>query len=166
MQIDEFNSLVASMKDKMYRLALRMVKNEEEARDIVQEAFIKVWNKREKVGQVENQPAYCMTITRNVAIDKIRAKKMTTTDIDDHYDIESNTADPERALVAKDQYNNLLKVLDKLPDNHKLVIQLRDIEGYSYKEISELTGFTVEKVKVYLHRARTKLRMIIKAKAS
>ncbi len=84
-----------------------------------------------------------MTIARNVAIDKIRAKKINTTDIDEHYDIESNTADPEKALVDKDQYKNLLKILDKLPDNHKLVVQLRDIEGYTYKEISELTGFTV-----------------------
>lgn len=162
MQVEEFNDLVERMRDKMYRLALRVVKNEETAQDVVQDSFIKVWNKREKLAEIENKDAYCMTIARNMGIDKLRAKKLTTTDIDDQFDIKSKTADPERELVAKQELSIVMKVVNSLPENHRTVIQLRDIEGYSYKEISAMTGYSIEKVKVYLHRARTKLRQQIK----
>jgi len=166
MQVEEFNQLVEELKDKMYRLALRVVTNEEEARDVVQESLIKIWRKREKLAEIENPAAYCMTITRNMGIDKLRAKKMSISDIDEHYNIESKSADPERDLIAKDELSIVMKVVNALPENHRTVIHLRDIEGYTYKEIAEMTGFTIEKVKVYLHRARTKLRQQLKNKAS
>jgi len=166
MRIEDFNQLVSSMKDKMYRLALRIVRNEEDAHDVVQESFLKIWKKREKIEQVTNQAAYCMTITRNMSIDKLRGKKMNLSDIDEQYDLKAKIADPENAYIASDQYNRLIEIVNSLPENHKTVIQLRDVEGYTYKEISEITGYSVEKVKVYLHRARTRLRLIIKNKAS
>lgn len=166
MQVEEFNQLVAKLKDKMYRLAYRVVKNEEEARDVVQESFIKIWNKREKLSEIENKDAYCMTITRNMGIDKLRGKKINASDIDEQYGLESDTANPERTLVAKDELSQVMKVVNALPENHRTVIQLRDIEGYTYKEISEMTGYSLEKVKVYLHRARTRLRQQLKNRAS
>lgn len=163
MQVEEFNQLVEKMRDKMYRLALRVVKNEEEAHDVVQDSFVKVWKKREKLAEIENKEAYCMTIARNMGIDKLRARKMDTTDIDEQYDLKANVADPERQLVAKQELSIVMDIVDKLPENHRTVIQLRDIEGYTYKEISEMTGYSIEKVKVYLHRARTKLKQQIKS---
>ena len=166
MQVEEFNQLVQNLKDKMYRLALRVVNNQEEAEDVVQEALIKIWNKREKLAEIENQAGYCMTITRNMGIDKLRARKMSTTDIDEQYSLESKTPNPERDLVAKDELSKVMKVVNALPENHRTVIQLRDIEGYTYKEISGITGYSIEKVKVYLHRARTKLRQQLKNRAS
>jgi len=166
MQVEEFNLLVTQLKDKMYRLALRVVSNEEEARDVVQESLIKIWRKRDKLAEIENPAAYCMTITRNMGIDKLRAKKMSISDIDEHYNIESKTADPERDLIAKDELSLVMKVVNALPENHRTVIHLRDIEGYTYKEIAGITGFSIEKVKVYLHRARTKLRHQLKNRAS
>ena len=153
MQVEEFNQLVQNLKHKMYRLALRVVNNQEEAEDVVQEALIKIWNKREKLAEIENPAAYCMTITRNMGIDKLRARKMDTTDIDEQYSLESKSANPERHLVAKDELSNVMKIVNALPENHRTVIHLRDIEGYTYKEISQMTGYSIEKVKVYLHRA-------------
>lgn len=158
MQIEEFNLLVQGIQDKLYRLALRVVRNEEEAMDVVQEALMKVWTKREKLAEIENKEAYTMTIARNVAIDKIRARKMSTSDIDEHYDIQSKNLDPEKEMIVKDQLSRVMKIVNNLPENHRTVIQLRDVEGYSYKEICQMTGYTIEKVKVYLHRARTKLK--------
>lgn len=166
MQVEEFNRLVAKLKDKMYRLAYRVVQDEEEARDVVQESLVKIWTKREKLAEIENPDAYCMTITRNMGIDKLRGRKMSTSDIDDHYSLKSSEASPERKLIAKDELSAVMKIVDALPENHRMVIHLRDIEGYSYKEISEITGFTLEKVKVYLHRARTRLRQNLKNRAS
>lgn len=158
MQVQEFNHIIQGIKDKMYRLALRIVKHPEDARDVVQDAMIKIWSKRELLAKVDNKEAYMMTMTRNVAIDKYRSRKIETTDIDNHYNIESNSAGPERQYVAKEAYGRVRKMIDSLPENHRTVIHLRDIEGYTYKEISELTGFSVDKVKVYLHRARTRLK--------
>lgn len=166
MQVKEFNQLVNRLKDKMYRLALRVVNNQEEAEDVVQESLIKIWNKRDKLAEIENPAAYCMTITRNMGIDKLRGRKVVTTDIDEQYSIKANSPDPERDLIAKDELSSVMKVVDALPENHRTVIQLRDIEGYTYKEISEMTGFSIEKVKVYLHRARTRLRQQLKNRAS
>ena len=162
MQVEEFNRLVAKMQDKMYRLAYRIVKSEEGAMDVVQDSFVKVWKKREHLVSIEKKEAYLMTITRNMAIDKLRARKIETSDIDEHYDIKSNTADPEREMVGKQQLGLVMDVVNSLPENHRTVIHLRDIEGYTYKEISEMTGYNLEKVKVYLHRARTKLRQQLK----
>lgn len=162
MQVEEFNQLVAKMQDKMYRLALRVVKSEEEAMDVVQDSFVKAWKKREDLADIANKEAYLMTITRNMGIDKLRAKKMVTSDIDDQYDLKANIADPERELVGKQELSLVMEVVNKLPENHRTVIHLRDIEGYTYKEISEMTGYNIEKVKVYLHRARTKLRQQLK----
>ena len=91
---------------------------------------------------------------------------MKTTDIDEQYSIKAKSPDPERDLIAKHELSSVMKVVNALPENHRTVIQLRDIEGYTYKEISEMTGFSIEKVKVYLHRARTRLRQQLKNRAS
>ncbi|MBT8190366.1 MAG: sigma-70 family RNA polymerase sigma factor [Saprospiraceae bacterium] len=158
MQVQEFNHIIQGIKDKMYRLALRIVKDPEDARDVIQDAMIKIWTKRALLADVDNKEAYMMTMTRNVAIDKYRSRKIETTDIDNHFNIESKSAGPERQYVAKEAYNRVRKMIEALPENHRTVIHLRDIEGYTYKEISEMTGFTIGKVKVYLHRARTRLK--------
>lgn len=150
----------------MYRIAFRIVKDHEEARDVVQEALIKIWNKRDKMDQIENKEAYFMTITRNLGIDKLRGRKMETSDISERYDLESKSANPERIAVAKDEYKNLRKFISSLPENHKEVLELRDIDGYSYNEISEITGHSLEKVKVYLHRARLRIKEHYKSKVS
>ncbi len=164
MQIEEFNHIVDRLKDKMLRLAFRIVKNQEEAKDVVQDALVKIWKVKDKISTVDNVDAYCMMITRNIGIDKIRGRKMETTDIDDHYDIKSNTANPERLSIVRDQLRQVREVISALPDNHRTVLELRDIDGYSYKEVSQITGYSIDKVKVYLHRARLKLKEQIKQK--
>ena len=158
MQVQEFNHIIQGIKDKMYRLALRIVNDPEDARDVVQDAMIKIWSKQALLAEVSNKEAYMMTMTRNIAIDKYRSTRIQTTDIDMHYDIESRSAGPERQYIAKESYRRVRKMIESLPENHRTVIHLRDIEGYSYKEISEMTGFSIAKVKVYLHRARTRLK--------
>jgi len=166
MQVKEFNHIVHKIKDKMYRIAFRIVRNREEARDVVQDALVKIWKKWDKLREVDNQEAYCMTITRNMAIDHLRSKKIETSELDSHFDIQSNTANPERIAIGKDEYKAVRKFIDALPPNHKSVLELRDIDGYSYKEISEITGYSIEKVKVYLFRARMKIKEHFKTRVS
>ena len=164
MQIEEFNKLVNRLKDKMYRVSLRIVKYDEEARDIVQDSLVKIWKIRDRLATIDNVDAYCMMITRNMSIDKLRSRKMVTTDISEQYDLKSNTADPERLSIVRDELRMVKKIIEQLPENHRTVLELRDIEGYSYKEISDMTGYTLDKVKVYLYRARLKLKEQINLK--
>lgn len=158
MQVKEFNILVSRLKDKMYRIAYRVVKNEEEAQDVVQDTLVKIWKIREKLADIENVDAYCMMITRNIGIDKIRNRKMDTTDISEQYDLQSSAPDPERLSIVRDELRIVKAIIQELPENHRTVLELRDIEGHSYKEIAEMTGYNLDKVKVYLHRARLKLK--------
>ena len=81
---------------------------------MVQESLVKIWTKREKLAEIENPDAYCMTITRNMGIDKLRGRKMSTSDIDDHYSLKSSEASPERKLIAKDELSAVMKIVDAL----------------------------------------------------
>ena len=158
MQITEFNHIVHKIKDKMYRIAFRVVRNHEEACDVVQESLVKIWKKWDKLSEVENKEAYCMTITRNMAIDQYRSKKMDISNIDQHYDLKSGAANPERSIIAKDELKSVRAFINNLPEHHRAVLELRDIEGYSYKEISDITEYSLEQVKVYLFRARLRIK--------
>ncbi len=158
MQAIEFKNIADKMKDRMFRLAYRFSGNQEDAKDIVQDSMIKIWKNFEKLQQVENKEAWCMTVTRNVALDKLRSRKSGTSDINEHYDISDKGATPDRLLEVRDSLSRVMQVLNSLPENHRTILHLRDVEGYTYKEISEMTGFSIDKVKVYLFRGRQKLK--------
>lgn len=158
MQINEFMELVTPYKDKLYRFALRIVGDRFEAEDVVQEVLIKIWKKKDHFLTITNQEAWCMTLTRNLAIDKTRARKVQTSDIDGFFHLKDNTATPDNALESSDTMKEIKGIINTLPDKQSEVLHLRDIEGFSYQEISDITGLKVDQVKVYLHRARTTLR--------
>jgi len=166
MRITEFNNIVSQIKDKMYRIAFRVVRNHEEACDVVQDALVKIWTKWDTISAADNSEAYCMTVTRNMAIDLVRSRKMPTTEIENHYDLKSGAADPERQAVARDEMSRVRAFIEGMPERHRTVLELRDIDGYSYKEISRITGYSIEKVKVYLYRARIKIKEHFKEKVS
>ena len=91
----EFADIIDEVKDKMYRLALRVVRNPTEAEDVVQEVIIKVWDKRVYFESIENKAGWCMTLTRNLAIDKTRSKHRRTNDIDGYNNLSNNAPTPE-----------------------------------------------------------------------
>jgi len=99
-----------------------------------------------------------MTVTRNMALDSLRKKKAYHDDIEDHRDISDGEMTPYRKLQSDDTMEIIRHAMDELPEAQQHVIHLRDIEGYSYQEIAEITGYSIDKVKVYLHRARITLR--------
>ena len=159
MQIKEVMDLVLPYKDKLYRFAKSMVGNSFDAEDVIQEVLVRIWKKKEQFVEIDNKEAWCMTVTRNLSIDKIRSRKnKTTSNIEDYYHISDNNASPAVALEQKDTLSRVMAMLNELPENQRTVMHLRDVEGYTYKEISELTGLSVDQVKVNLHRARKTLR--------
>ncbi len=158
MQLKEFEKMVLPFKNKMYRLALRIVGNAPEAEDVVQEVMIKVWKKRDYLETVNNLEAWCMTLTKNEAIDQTRSKHRRTVGMETQYDMRDHGNDVHRNLEVSETLKTVKRYIDELPEKYKIVVHLRDIEEMSYDEIAQVSGFTKEQVKVYLHRGRKKLR--------
>ena len=152
------NAVTIPLKNKLFRYAQRIVQNPMEAEDVVQEVLVKIWKKEEELKGIENFEAWCMTVTRNLALDKLRKVKKTLEPVENHIQIKDDALNPYQKTRQKEIYYIIRETMDQLTDDQKQVIHLRDIEGYAYKEIAEITGFSVDKIKVYLHRARINLR--------
>ncbi len=102
-----------------------------------------------------------MTVTRNLAIDKKRSRKAIHDDIESHYDISDKSSSPSQLTEFNDTMHYIREAMNELPVRQKEVLHLRDIEGCSYQEISDVTGYNVDIIKVSLHRARKALRLKI-----
>jgi RNA polymerase sigma-70 factor (ECF subfamily) len=154
MSIEAFKSRVLPAKDKMYRFALRFLRDEEEAKDIVQEAMIRVWKKREEMHTYHNMEAWCMTIVRNLSLDRIKSKQYNSESLDQTYDLSDRTISPDRSTEIDDTMENIHHFIANLPQKQRQIIQLRDIEGFSYQEIGKILNLDANNVKVNLFRAR------------
>jgi RNA polymerase sigma-70 factor (family 1) len=154
-----FANLVQRLKDRMFRLALDIVKNDELAEDVVQEVFIKVWEKREILSSIENLDAYCIRMAKNLAIDKTRLKHFKNQDISSAIHMHVSDPSPVQTTEWSDTLQMIQKWIKDLPPNQREVLMLRDFEGLSYQEIAETLEIPVNQVKVYLFRARQYLRL-------
>ncbi|TRX62164.1 RNA polymerase sigma factor [Fulvivirga sp. M361] len=156
MSLKAFKTQVLPVKDKLYRFALRMVRSEVEAEDIVQEVLIRVWNKKEDMARLENVEAWCMRITKNLSLDRLKSSYVKRTDqLADGFDASiENEVTPYRSTEMKDTMKRVDKLIASLPEKQRQVIQLRDMEGYSYKEICDIMEIDMNQVKVNLFRAR------------
>ncbi len=139
------------MKNVMYRMALRLTLNSQEAEDVVQDVIIKLWSMRERLEEVENLEAFALRMTRNLALDRQRMKINNTEDIDN--------IEPDRYVTTdhsdrKEQVESIRLVMQQLPEKQRSAMQLRDFEGYSYKEIAEMLSMTEDQVKINIFRAR------------
>ncbi|MCQ2269277.1 MAG: RNA polymerase sigma factor [Bacteroidaceae bacterium] len=155
-----FRNDILPLKNKLYRLALRITLDSAEAEDIVQETMIKVWNQRDQLDTVLSVEAYCMTICRNMALDRKERKdsqnQELTQEMQENCLLDSST--PHESLVQEERLQIVHQLLNELPLNYREVMQLRDIEGKTYKEIAQILSLTEEQVKVNLFRARQRIR--------
>lgn len=158
MSLEAFKSRVLPAKDKMYRFAFRLLKDEEEAKDIVQEAMIRVWKKREDMHTYLNMEAWCMRIVRNLSLDRIKSKQFNNDRLDDSYDLMTTAINPEQRTEIDDTMENIHNFIAHLPEKQRQIMQLRDIEGFSYNEIGDILNLDANNVKVNLFRARKSVR--------
>ena len=152
--VEEYNKCVDRYADCLYRFALKTLKQTEDARDIVQESFEKLWINRKKV-EPEKAKSYLFTVAYHEMIDEIRKNKRT-----DNSDtvLDRN----ELCYCNYSDLNELLhKIMEKLPEIQRSVLLLRDYEGYSYEEIGKITDLGESQVKVYIYRARRQMRQFI-----
>lgn len=158
MQEISFRNDILPLKDKLFRLALRITFNRAEAEDVVQDTLIRVWNKREEWSQFESIEAYCMTVARNLAVDRSQKKEAQNLRITPEMEEVSVASGPYDKLVSRERMDILHRLINALPEKQRLVMQMRDIEGASYKEIASILNITEEQVKINLFRARQKIK--------
>jgi len=154
MNLQTFHEKLAPIQNKLYRFSLRIVGNIHDAEDIVQEVMIRVWNKRDEWPTWGNFEAMCMTITKHLSIDRTRGKTRRMVEFPEGFDLESDNRNPEELAITRDSMDQIKGIMTDLPEKQKMVIQLRDIEGLSYKEIAEILEIPLNQVKINLHRAR------------
>lgn len=158
MQEISFRNDILPLKDKLFRLALRITFDRAEAEDIVQETMIRVWNKRNEWTQFGSVEAYCLTVARNLAIDRSELKDAQTVELSPEMEQTDITSNPYERLASKERMALIHRLIGRLPEKQRTAMQLRDIEGKSYKEIALLLDMTEEQVKVNLFRARQKVK--------
>lgn len=152
-----FRNDILPLKNKLFRLAQRITLNNADAEDIVQETLIKVWKKRDSWDKIESIEAFCYSICRNLALDRIRRADNYSESLDETHSQAADTSyrsNPEEQVLQSDRVKLVKDLIDQLPEKQKSVIQLRDFEGKSYKEIAAVMQMTDEQVKVTLFRAR------------
>ncbi len=151
-----FRNDILPMKDTLFRLALRITLSREEAEDIVQDTLIKVWNRRESWDTIDNIEAFSLTICRHMALDRLRLHENQNTSLDDNVGGErlDTTSNPFERTVQREKVEIVRNLIDSLPEKQRSCMQLRDIEGKTYKEIAAVLGITEEQVKVNIFRAR------------
>ncbi|MGC1241699.1 MAG: RNA polymerase sigma factor [Chryseosolibacter sp.] len=159
MDLEAFENRVLPAKNKLFRFALSFLRNEDEAKDIVQEVFIRVWNGREQMAAVQNWEAWCMRITKNLSLDRIRVlTRKRTEPIEESLGIHHEALTPHESTEMGESMQKISQMMAALPEKQRQVMHLRDVEGYSYQEICEILELDMSQVKVNLFRARTAVR--------
>ena len=158
MQEISFRNDILPLKDKLFRLALRIAFDRAEAEDVVQETLIRVWNKRDEWTKFGSIEAYCLTVAKNLAIDRSQKKEAQNVELTPEMEEEPDANSPYDRMVHDEKMRIINRLVDELPEKQRLIMQLRDIEGESYKKIAALLNLTEEQVKVNLFRARQKVK--------
>lgn len=156
----DFRNDVLPLKDKLFRLALRITLSREDAEDIVQDTLMKVWSNRAEMGAVSSIEAYAMTMCRNQALDICAKKERQNISLDekahDRTDIHSMLPDEK---MAQDEGKTLVRqTIDSLPEKQRTAMLMREIEEKTYKEIAQVMGLTESDVKINIFRARKSIR--------
>lgn len=155
----DFRRDLLPYKDKLYRLALRITLQRPEAEDVVQETLIRAWERREELGNVESVEAYLLTVCRNLAIDKREKKDNQNVSLgEEEMELPASDISPQERLEYEERLRRVHELFSKLPERQRTVMQLRDIEGLSYRETAQAMGITEDVVRVTLHRARAAIR--------
>jgi RNA polymerase sigma-70 factor (ECF subfamily) len=151
-----FQADVLPLKNELFRLALRITLNHAEAEDVVQETMMKVWSRRNDWDKIASIEAFCLTICRNLALDKMRRMDNQVQTLEPGEDAEDSSyaANPEEQTVQRDRIALVRRLIDQLPEKQRSVMQLRDMEGKSYRDIADIMGISEEQVKINIFRAR------------
>ena len=153
MQLTEFKNKVYPLRHKVFRLAKWMLNHTEEAEDVAQEIMLKAWTMRNQLSSYKSIEALLITMTKNRCLDKIKTTRYPTTNIMS-LKIQSSVPSQLESVLSQEGENIIRQIVEELPEQQRLVIRLRSIEELSFEEVSEITGLTVNNIRVSLSRAR------------
>lgn len=153
----EFIQLVTPFKDKVFRLAKRLLISTEEAEDATQEVLVKLWNKNDKLDAYTSLEAFAITTTKNYCLDQLKSKRASNLQL-----VHSNYEDKQVGLLQKiedtDSLSWVEKIINELPEQQKLIVQMRDVEQYKFEEIAKMLNMNETAIRVALSRARKTIR--------
>ena len=151
--------LFIPMSRNLYRCAYRYLSDREEAEDAVQEVYAKLWGMRSDLGKYRSEIALAMTITRNYCLDLLRSKKRR---MQREYRAESDTregdTDPQDIIERKEIFATVTDAIDKLPEQYRVAVMMRDVEGYDFEEIASELDIKLSTLRVNLSRGRKMVR--------
>ena len=157
MKQSEFLKTVMPFKDKVFRVAKRLLVSTEEAEDATQELYFKLWRNRSKLKDYKSVEAFAMTMTKNYCFDRLKSKQASNLKLI-HSNYQEKDTPLQRRVELNDSVSMVHKLIENLPEQQKLIIQLRDIEEYEFDEISKMLDLKPTAVRVALSRARKTIR--------
>ena len=153
----DFVKLVMPFKDKVFRLAKRLLVSNEEAEDATQEILLKLWNNKKKIQEYKNVEAFSMTMTKNFCLDRLKSKQAQNLKIV-HSNYQDNNTSLQKQVELNDSVDWVSKIIEELPEQQKIILQLRDIEEYEFEEIAKVVDMNETAIRVSLSRARKTIR--------
>jgi RNA polymerase sigma factor, sigma-70 family len=157
MKPETFKKQIVPLRDKLLNITCKLLQDSDDAEDIIQETFLKLWAIRDKLDAYDSVEALAVQIAKNKALDRIKAKKTERFE-EENKGIASETLAPDKVLEQLDAVEIIRQIVQNLPLLQQETIRMKDIEGYEIREIAEITGTQVETVRVNLSRARKKVR--------
>lgn len=156
MDKNEFTAIVMPLKDRLYRLAKRILVSTDEAEDAVQEVFLKLWKGKQQIENYKNPEAFAITMTKNYCLDRLKSKQASNLKIvDSNYQTSENI---EKNIEANDGVELVFKIMETLPEQQKIILQLRDVEQFEFSEIAKMLDSNETAIRVSLSRARKTVR--------
>lgn len=153
----EFVNLITPFKDKVFRLAKRLLVSTEEAEDATQEVLVKLWDKKQGLDKYNSVEAFAMTITKNYCLDQLKSKRAGNLKIV-HNNFTDRQPGMQQQLEDSDSLSWVEKIINELPEQQKMIVQFRDIEQYEFEEIAQMMDMNETAVRVALSRARKTIR--------
>lgn len=158
MLASEFKKSVLPLSNKLLRFALYLIQDEEEARDAVQDIFLKLWQKRDSLDRVENIEAFAMRMTRNRCLDLLRSRNAAIIGNQRLKKVQEEYQNLQKEIELSESASMIKKLISQLPAIQQTIMFLRDVEQYEYEEIAKITEMNVNAIRVVLSRARMKVR--------
>ncbi len=157
MNHDKFKAAVLPHRKKLYQIARKMLNDEQDAEDAVQEVLLRLWHTRDSLSQYNSIAAYATTMTKNLCIDRLRIRNRYET-MDASFQERVGNDNPYMQVERQNTEEVLLRIIKTLPPLQQAIIQMKDVEEYEVDQIAAITGTQPEAVRVNLSRARKKVR--------
>ena len=157
MKQQEFLQIISPFKDKIFRVAKRLLVSIEEAEDATQEVLVRLWNKNEGLQKYNSVEALAMTMTKNYCLDQLKSKRASNLQLV-HSNYGDHSPSIDKQIEDRDSWNWVEKIINDLPEQQKIIIQMRDVEEYEFNEIASVLDMNETAVRVALSRARKTIR--------